>query len=209
MIICHSHKFIYVHPPKTAGTAVSVSLGELCGPDDAQIGDWPGAQYAKSGRLKGIGKHATLSALQFPRLSVDLRDYCVVLSVRNPWDRLVSFYHWARVQEFDSPQIIAAQTNDFDGFLSSTVIQSAFYSSPYRKYAANPDLVLRSETLGDDLRQLGQRLSVAIRIPARVNMSERQQDWRPYYSDETAALVAKMCAKDIADYGYSFEGVVL
>ena len=43
MIICHSHRFIYIHPPKTAGTAVSVALGALCGPDDAQIGDWPGA----------------------------------------------------------------------------------------------------------------------------------------------------------------------
>ena len=207
MIICHSNKFIFVHPPKTAGTAVSVSLGNLCGPNDAQIGDWPGAQYAKSGRLKGIGKHATLSALQSLPLDVDLREYCVVLSVRNPWDRVVSFYHWARAQDFESPQIFAAKNNDFDGFLANRTIQRALLSSPYRNYAAKPDVVLRSETLDADLRQLGQRLGVEVVIPPRVNRSDRQPDWRPYYSDKTAAIIAQICAKDIADYGYSFEGV--
>lgn len=205
MIICHSHKFIYVHPPKTAGTAVSTALGALCTDHDAQIGDWPGASYGKIPALKGIGKHAPLAAITPLALGVDLADYLVVLSVRNPWDRLASFYHWARAQSFEHPQIALAKAHSFAGFLALRRIQRVFSAAPYRSYAPKPDILLRAERLGADMQHLAGRLGVEIAPIQTVNTSTRQRDWRVYYTDETAAIVAKICAEDIAAFGYQFD----
>lgn len=205
MIICHSHRFIYIHPPKTAGTAISLALGSLCGPDDAQIGDWPGATYAQPEILKGLGKHAPLAMLQALPVWNDIAAYRLVLSTRNSWDRMVSFYHWAREQDFEHPQVKIARTHDFAGFLGHRRIQSSFRAAPYRNYIATPDFTLPAENLDAGFATLGAALGVALGAPARLNVSGRQKDWRPYYTDETQALVADICAVDIADYGYAFE----
>jgi len=205
MIICHSHRFIYVHPPKTAGTAVSTVLGALCANSDVQIGDWPGAEYPKIGPLKGIGKHAPLAMIAPLLLGVDIADYRIVISVRNPWDRLASFYHWARAQSDEHPQIELAKTHDFAGFLAHRRIQRVFGAAPYRAYAAKPDFVLRAERLDADLAIFGQTLGVKLGTPDRINASGRQRDWRPYYTDETRAIIARISAQDIADYGYDFD----
>ena len=205
MIICHSHRFIYIHPPKTAGTAVSVALGAVCGPDDAQIGDWPGASYAQPEALKGLGKHAPLAMLKARPIWSDISEYRRVLSTRNSWDRMVSFYHWARAQDFEHIQIKIAKEHDFAGFLRHRRIQNSFRTAPYRNYIATPDFTLAAENLGEGLVGLGAALGVDLSAPERINASGRQRDWRPYYSDETRALVADICAVDIADHGYEFD----
>ena len=46
-----------------------------------------------------------------------MQDYFVFTIVRNPWDRMVSYYHWAREQSFDHPVIRAAAEHDFAEFL--------------------------------------------------------------------------------------------
>ena len=37
MILCHSHKFIFFHNPKTAGTAVMKTLEEYCSDGDVIV----------------------------------------------------------------------------------------------------------------------------------------------------------------------------
>jgi len=39
-----------------------------------------------------------------------------------------------------------------------------------------------------------------------ANASDRLRDWRGYYSDADAALIADLCAADIARFGYRFDG---
>jgi hypothetical protein len=40
---------------------------------------------------------------------------------------------------------------------------------------------------------------------ARANESGRARDWRPYYDEGSAALIASLCAEDIARFGYHFD----
>ena len=35
--------------------------------------------------------------------------------------------------------------------------------------------------------------------------SQRLRDHRPYYDDDSAALIAELCAEDIARFGYRFD----
>ncbi|SDP40849.1 Sulfotransferase family protein [Filomicrobium insigne] len=46
MIVSHSHRYIFMHCRKTAGTSVTVALAKHLGPRDIQIGAWREARAA-------------------------------------------------------------------------------------------------------------------------------------------------------------------
>lgn len=211
MFICHSRRLIFVHAPKTAGSATVQVLESMAAPDDVSIGDSPRAQAMgpPDGPLQGLNKHSMLRELvqRFPPGA--LEGYQVVMTVRNPWDRLVSFHTWARAQTFRHPQILLAKKLEFSPFLHHPLIVRAFSSCPYARYVAGhqgpPPLFLRVETLCQDLSDLAHRLDVALPSPERVNASNRSIDWRTYYTPDDAAQLGRICARDIAQFGYRFE----
>lgn len=213
MFISHSQRLIFVHAPKTAGSTVVEVLESIAAPGDVSIGDSTraAAMGKPDGALKGLGKHTMLRDL-LQRLPLgELDGYQVVMTVRNPWDRLVSFHSWARAQSFDHPQIHLAKQLEFSVFLHHPVISSAFASCPYRAYACAsghtgpPPVFLRFESLVDDLSALAGQLGVVLPAPGRVNASDRRPDWRSYYTPEDADHLARICAADISQFGYCFD----
>jgi hypothetical protein len=65
------------------------------------------------------------------------------------------------------------------------------------------DLFIRLEHFDADSAPLWDHLGFRLDL-ARVNASERAADYRGYYSDADAGLVADLCAGDIARFGYAF-----
>ena len=66
--------------------------------------------------------------------------------------------------------------------------------------------VLRQENLEEELRGLGAKLDLILKpVSGRFNASERAKDYRDYYDDQTAAIVARRHADDIRLWGYQFE----
>jgi hypothetical protein len=65
------------------------------------------------------------------------------------------------------------------------------------------DLFIRLEHFDADSAPLWDHLGFRLYL-ARVNASERAADYRGYYSDADAGLVADLCAGDIARFGYAF-----
>ena len=86
--------------------------------DDIIIGDTPKAKRRRkrladltpAGRL---WKHSTLRDIDGIVDASAMRDYFVFTVVRNPWARMVSYYHWAREQAFDHPGVRAVCNYDF------------------------------------------------------------------------------------------------
>ena len=78
--------------------------------DDIIIGDTPKAKQRRK-RLAGLTpagrlwKHSTLRDIDGIVDASAMQDYFVFTIVRNPWDRMVSYYHWAREQSFDHPVV--------------------------------------------------------------------------------------------------------
>ena len=62
---------------------------------------------------------------------------------------------------------------------------------------------IRLENLDEDAAPLWSYLGFRLEID-RVNRSDRDPDYRAYYSPDDAALVGDLCAEDIARFGYSF-----
>jgi hypothetical protein len=71
--------------------------------------------------------------------------------------------------------------------------------------AERASLYARLEHLEADLAPFEAHLGFRLTPLARANASDRSRDWRGFYSDADAALVADISAGDIARFGYRFE----
>ncbi len=215
MIISRGRRYIFVHIPKTGGTAMAMALEARAMKDDILIGDTPKA-VRRRGRLKDVKtagrlwKHSTLADAEGLISRDEMADLMVVTLVRNPWDRIVSYYHWLQAQRFDHAAVKLAQTLDFSAFLNHPHTQSSLAANPYAHYITDgagvphDALIARLEHWREDLAPFAQHLGFDLELP-RANASDRARDWRGYYSDEDADLVGRLCEDDIARSGYRFD----
>ncbi len=219
MIISRGRRFIFVHIPKTGGTAFSLALESRAMKDDILIGDTPKAR-ARKGRLRGVTsagrlwKHSTLADIAGLVSDDELASFFTVTLVRNPWDRAVSYYNWLRAQSFAHPAVGLAKAQGFSAFLNHPQTRTALSLWPYDAYMRDrtgterASLYLRLERMEQDIAPF--EAHVGFRLPpmARANASVRAADWRAAYSEADAVLIDTLCAADIARFGYTFDGLV-
>lgn len=211
MIISPGRAYVFVHAPKTGGTALSLALEDRAMKDDILIGDTPKAKRRKR-RLEGLNcagrlwKHATFADIQGVLPAAQLARMMVFMLVRNPWDRAVSYYHWLQAQGWDHPAVSAAKSLEFKAFLFDLNVSESLRMNPYASYVAGADhpVFIRLEHLKTDLKPLEAHLGFPIKMPV-ANASQRERDYRAYYDDESEAWVGAICAQDIAQFGYAFD----
>lgn len=213
MIISSGRGYIFVHIPKTGGTAMALALETRAQVNDILIGDTPKARRRR-GRVKQLPargrlwKHATLADIDGLMTPDEIEATFTFTLVRNPWDRMVSYYHWLRLQHFDHPAVHLAKSRDFRDFLAAPVTQAALRAHPARHYMTAADgqercrLFIRLERLDEDAEPLWSHLGFRLTLP-HVNRSEHGV-YRDYYGPDEARLVAQCAAEDIARFGYRF-----
>jgi len=218
VIISQGRRFIFVHIPKTGGTALTLALEARALKDDILIGDTPKAR-ARRGRLKGVTaagrlwKHSTLADIDGLVTPQEMQDFFTLTLVRNPWDRMVSYYHWLRAQTFAHAAVGLAKSNDFSGFLNHSQTRTALSLWPACAYmrdaggAERATLYVRIEQIAADILPFEVHLGFRLPPLPLINASDRARDWRVYYSDADAVLIARLCAPDIARFDYRFDGL--
>ena len=212
MILSPGRKYVFVHAPKTGGTALALALEGRAMKDDIMLGDTPKALRRRR-RLQGVEtrgrlwKHSTLADID--GLVPTLDGYFAFTLVRNPWDRMVSYYHWLRDQRFDHPAVALAQQMSFTDFAQSAHVRASMRASPARHYMTDAsgqercNLYIRLEAFGTDAAPLWDHLGFELSLDW-VNASARDRDFRSYYTDAARAAVAADCAEDIERFGYRF-----
>lgn len=215
MIVSPGRRFIFVHIPKTGGTALALALEARARADDILVGDTPKARRRRA-RLRGVAtagrlwKHSTLADGLGLYTEAQAQDWFAFTLVRNPWDRTVSYYHWLRAQRFAHPAVALAQRLDFAAFLAHPQTRASLAGAPYGSYLRLPGGAgpvghfLRLEHLEQDAGPLEAHLGFRLTPLAPANASQRVRDWRRYYSDAAAECVAQLAAEDIARFHYSF-----
>jgi hypothetical protein len=215
MIISPGRRYIFVNAPKTGGTSLSLALEARAMKDDILIGDTPKARRRRRrlAQLSAAGplwKHSTLADIDGV-LPPEVLAKCLVFTlVRNPWDRMVSYYHWLRTQRFHHPAVDLARAEGFSRFLNHPLTETTFRAAPYEVYTKTADgvqradLFMRLENLDADLPALEAHLGFALRPMPHVNRSARRDNYRSYYTDDDAESLARICAADIERFGYVF-----
>ena len=217
MILSRGRRYIFVHIPKTGGTAMALALEGRAMADDILIGDTPKA-VKRRGRLKGLEtagrlwKHSTLADIEGMVSREEMDDFLIFTLVRNPWDRMVSYYHWLKEQSFDHPAVALARDLSFADSLRHPQTISTIKANPYGSYLRDgtgrerAGHYLRIEHFDKDFAPIAAHLGFSVALE-RVNQKDRNRDWRGYYDAALAAHVADLCAEDIARFGYGFEEV--
>ncbi len=215
MIISTGRAYVFVHIPKTGGTSLSLALEQRALKDDILLGDTPQAKkrrrHAKTLKARGrLLKHSTLAEIEGVLPPETLHAMFACTLVRNPWDRVVSYYHWLREQNFDHTAVALAKASDFEAFVLNPAMLQSFQQFPARAYMTAADGVercqayIRLEHFETDAQPLFDHLGFEVDLP-HLNRSDRSTDFRSCYSPQTAEAVAQACREDIRRFGYRFD----
>jgi hypothetical protein len=206
MIISTRHRFIFVAIPKTGTHSVRQALREQMGPEDMEQ---VGLFVQKSLPIPDLAKirhgHLTLSQLR-PHLDADTFDnFFKFAFVRNPFDRFVSYCSFVTRQkgQFDrNPRAVMEHfvaKPPWDRILFQP--QHQFLIDEQGKLLT--DYVGRVEQMQESYDAIAQRIGIPTAPLERVN-SSRRADYRGYYDQELIDGVAKLYARDLELFGYSF-----
>ncbi|MBT8421156.1 MAG: sulfotransferase family protein [Gammaproteobacteria bacterium] len=214
MIISEKGRFIFVHVQKNAGTSIEKILEQNFLDSKCRYG----RHERVINGIQEIGRD-------------EWNKYFSFAFVRNPWDRLVSWYSMIQEKKtalpadkrvlnapFDSPfwNHVVHDSHDFESFLINCT-DVIFDGGCLKSYAFNQvdylsdengeiavTFVGRFENLADDISKIFDRLDIKVgRLPT-WNMS-RHDHYSHYYTQETRNLVARRFRRDIEIFGYQFE----
>ena len=218
MLLSLKYNFLFVHIAKTGGTSVRDSLRPLRLRDP-----WYPVQFLCS-RLSALSGHRL--GIKFPRHSKIIAAKEMLpaetfdtlfkfVFVRNPWDLQVSSFHHIRRER---PHLLGPH-QDFEAFLrhkldpdrpyqyhldTSIELQSDYVIDLHGNVIV--DFVGRYERLEEDFAEACRRIEIpAPPLPHRRRATDRQRDYRGYYTPETRALVAERFRPDVEMFGYRFD----
>ena len=193
MIISPKYKFVFIATEKTGCTSVSNSLENI---DDTKkiIGNL----VPKDRNNYLYSKHTSCS--EFTNNHSDFNDYFKFAFVRNPWDRVVSWYFFSKTSSYESRN---TSNISFKEFIK---IKSNVWKGPQQNqydFTKCCDFIGRFENLQQDFNIICDK----IKIPQQQLLSKnksKHKSYTEYYDDETRQLVADRFAKDIEYFGYKF-----
>lgn len=196
-MISHEHRWIFVHIQKTGGNSIRRALG-------VEQNDPHKHRFASE--LRAIyGKDVWDSYFKFA-------------FVRNPWDRLVSW--WCAIERSRARLAQGVKSNKFRAYIIANARsfeefllcdreiedggeRKCIYRNQIDCLTEDMDFIGRFECMAADFQRVAQHIGRPSCVLPHLGRSERGPYW-DYYTEATADLVGARYTRDIAAFGYQF-----
>jgi hypothetical protein len=218
-------KYIFLHNPKCAGSTVHSYL-----PNE----DWHNLDAVMSSRDYDIDQreraqkygyhckphHYTLEQ-HYNMKTFNEKDFSNAWKftfVRNPFDRLVSVYHYSQdtygiesniaFDDFVQKVKKAVNTKEYYKWLGRT---QPNHICPQYLYAYNknnkliPDYVGKLQNFDIDLQNIFEQLNLPLpRSINKTNITPKRDKYKKYYTDDTRKIIEELYEKDLNLFNYEF-----
>ena len=216
MLLSVKYNFLFVHIAKTGGTSVRAALAPLRWRDPLYIPQFIASRlsHATGHRIGSkFPRHARIIAAK-EMLPQELFDRLFKFAfVRNPWDLQVSSWHHLRRER---PQLLK-DIPDFSTFIrwkldperpyQYHVDTSIEHQTDYLKDLDGTilvDFTGKYENLLEDYLEVCRRIGIKPPPLPHKRQAKDREEYRSYYDDSTAELIADYFKSDITEFGYSF-----
>jgi hypothetical protein len=198
----HHVPFCFIAVPKTGTTSMEKFLINYCETNDITY-----YHSKESNRpFNDIsGKHVSISAVaqQF-----NLKDVHTIGFVRNPWDKVVSWFTYLKL---NTKSIHTINSNiSFECFLNKApkfvFTQSIEYLS-LSSGKSDVSFLGRYETIDKDFKQLCKLLKIEWTALPKLNSSLNKMHYSKFYTKKSQELIAEYFSDDIKEFKYTFEHV--
>lgn len=220
MFISHRHKIIFIHIQKAGGSSIQRLFEQLDPELVTQIAIDP---------AKNRPKHCFATDISEVIGKQMFDEYTTFSVVRNPFDRLVSWYWMLKLRSFEeaNPDIIETAGDKVNFALIDALNEhastfEAFISLPedhecslFKRFFFNQldylsddngvavDHLLKFENLNDDFANFAKQQGIIGALP-HMNKTPRKADYHSYYSDVTQQLVTERFQRDLDYFNYRF-----
>jgi hypothetical protein len=209
-MISHSHRFVFVHVPKTGGTSVAKTLRPFA---EGTNGFTRLANRATSKALAGNLFSQFNQPLPAHSQAIEYRDflgevyanYYSFSFVRNPFDWHVSLYEYIR-QTPRTPNHQEFQTLSFDEFIERRCGEAPSFQKDFvlsENGEKLVDFVGRFETIDVDFQSITETLGIKVKLQHRNKT--RRSEARHYFTEKSQALIVEALDEDFKQFGYSEE----
>lgn len=216
MPVSRTHKCIFIHIPKCAGTSIESALSMHGDIPDVGLRPYRNQKFDPEHLFGKGAQHFTLEEIRSYMNPGEFSDYFKFTFVRNPWDRFISACAWnvsrkKNKHEFSySPLRKEDVIKEIFGIVKRKILkknvqphflpQWIFICDVNGKISI--DFIGRFENLNSDWEKVCEALSVD--LPLETRMSSNHEHYSRYYNPITRLIVHFMYRKDIKLFGYKF-----
>ena len=193
-MISYDKKFIFIHINKTAGTSIEQALNSY---GEKRIVPKNNTDF----KMSRQSQHFNYKEYR-EFLGADYDDYFKFTVIRNPFDRIVSYYFGRNAitngLNFSEWIVDRYKNRNFQDF-------ERMYSD-YKHWIGEEkmDLILRFENLSSDFEILKEKLNLNCELGFH-NVTKNRVHYSKYYNDETRAIVKEFFRDEIKKFNYTFE----
>ena len=145
-------------------------------------------------------------------LGEGIRDFFSFCVVRNPWDRALSMYKHAILNDIKYAYGISEE-DSFDAFCSilkerkdDPFFIASHKQSDWAFGGDEPSKILRFENLNHDYSEMLQEINIVGINPSIPHLNKTEHEhYSNYYNDNTKKIISEVYEKDIDNFKYTFD----